>query len=167
MANLRISGIAEESIVDSPGIRFVIFTQGCPHHCDGCHNPETHNFSGGYEISHDEIIQKLQQNPVLDGVTFSGGEPFVQATSCAILAGKIKNLGLNIWVYSGYTFEQLLGSENKAFCEFLRYADVLVDGKFDKTKKSLELLFRGSSNQRIIDVPKSIRAGKTILYDVV
>lgn len=152
MGKLRVAGIIDESIVDGPGIRLVVFTQGCKHNCVGCHNPETHSFSSGELVDIDSIVEKVKSNPLLDGITLSGGEPFEQATNCAILAKNIKELGLNVVTYTGFTFEEILKKEN--FRELLLYTDILIDGKFDISKKSLMLKFRGSTNQRIIDVRK-------------
>ncbi|WP_313757340.1 anaerobic ribonucleoside-triphosphate reductase activating protein [Tissierella sp.] len=152
MNKIRIAGIEEESIVDGPGIRLVVFTQGCSHNCIGCHNPETHSFYGGKLIDIDDIVNMIIQNPLLDGITLSGGEPFEQATECSILAEKVKNMGLNVVTYTGYTFEEIL--RNDKFRELLLQTDILIDGKFDISKKSMMLQFRGSTNQRIIDVKK-------------
>lgn len=149
---LRVAGIIEESIVDGPGIRLVVFTQGCKHNCIGCHNPETHSFTGGKLIDIDSIVHMVKSNPLLDGITLSGGEPFEQVKECAILAKKVKELGLSVITYTGYTFEEILKDRNLR--ELLIYTDILIDGKFDIRKKSLILKFRGSTNQRIIDVKK-------------
>ena len=154
MEQLRIAGIEEESIVDGPGIRMVIFTQGCNHNCIGCHNPETHSFDGGKLIDIEDIIDMVKENSLLDGITLSGGDPFEQALECSILARKIKELGLNVVTYSGYTFEEILAKEN--FRELLLQTDILIDGKFDISKKTLMEQFRGSKNQRIIDVKKHL-----------
>lgn len=152
MELIRIAGIEEESIVDGPGIRLVIFTQGCKHNCIDCHNPETHSFQGGDLIDINQIIQMIKENPLLDGITLSGGEPFEQAYECSLLAKKVRGLGLNIVTYSGYTFEELLKAEK--FRSLLLETDLLVDGRFEINKKSTLLPFRGSTNQRIIDVKK-------------
>ena len=151
--NLRISGIVEESIVDGEGIRFVIFTQGCPHHCKGCHNPSTHDFSGGRIVTIDEVFSQIKGNPLLSGVTFSGGEPFCQPKPLIELAKRIHQIGLNIWSYTGYTLEQLMnmGEDEK---KLLHEVDFLVDGKFILEEKDLSLPFRGSRNQRILNLPK-------------
>lgn len=164
MKNLRIAGVVNESIVDGKGIRYTIFVQGCPHHCEGCHNPQTHDFSGGNEITIQQLLKDIQKDPLLSGVTFSGGEPFCQPEALAALGNEIKALGLDITIYSGYTFEELwlMSEKNKAIRELLEIADILIDGKFILEQKSLMLKFRGSKNQRIIDVPKSITAGKAI-----
>ncbi|MSU02176.1 anaerobic ribonucleoside-triphosphate reductase activating protein [Tissierella pigra] len=152
MDKIRIAGIEEESIVDGPGIRLVVFTQGCKHNCVGCHNPSTHSFNGGSLIEVDNIVKMVKENSLLDGITLSGGEPFEQALECSILARKVKSLGLSVVTYTGYTFEQML--KNKKFRELLLQTDILIDGKFDISKKSMMLQFRGSTNQRIIDVKK-------------
>ena len=152
MGKIRIAGIEEESIVDGPGIRLVVFTQGCNHKCVGCHNPGTHSFNGGSLIEIDDIVKMVKENPLLDGITLSGGDPFEQALECSILAKKVKDLGLSVVTYTGYTFEQIL--QNKDFRELLLQTDTLIDGKFDISKKSMMLQFRGSTNQRIIDVKK-------------
>ena len=167
MKTLRLAGVVRESIVDGPGIRMTIFTQGCPHHCKGCHNPETHDPNGGY-ISHPEnILNAIDKNPLLQGVTFSGGEPFEQAEALAKLGKEIKKRGIHIMTYSGYTFEQILsGAEkNPGWKELLSVTDILVDGRFVLEERSLNLLFRGSKNQRLIDVPKSLEKGEAVLWD--
>lgn len=149
---LRISGIVEESIVDGPGIRLTVFTQGCSHNCAGCHNPQTHDYNGGVETQIDDILEMIKQNPLLDGITISGGEPFDQGKSCAYLAKKVKEMGLGVVVYTGYDYEYLLKKEK--YRELLFQADILVDGEFDIKKMDLTLPFRGSTNQRIIDLNK-------------
>lgn len=164
MKELRLAGVIRESIVDGPGIRLTVFTQGCPHHCEGCHNPTTHDFNGGY-ISHPEnILKAIDENPLLKGVTFSGGEPFMQPAALAELGREIHKRGLDIVTYTGFTFEQLAESLDK-FPErkdLLEQTDYLIDGKFELDKRSLNLRFRGSSNQRIIDVKQSLAQGKVI-----
>ncbi len=163
MSDLRIAGTVNDSIVDGDGIRFTIFTQGCPHHCEGCHNPQTHDFNGGKIISTDEILKKIKQNPLLDGVTFSGGEPFCQAHELALLGKQIKSLGLNLTVYTGYTFEKLYSErENNCWGELLYVTDILIDGPFIMNLKNWNIKFRGSSNQRYIDCQKSLEIGKAI-----
>ena len=162
---MRIAGMIQDSIVDGPGFRFTLFTQGCPHNCEGCHNPETHDFNGGSEMSTDEIIKKLLSNPLTDGITFSGGEPFEQAGDCAVIARTARENGLNVWAYSGYTFEELLEKAEKqpGVMELLKLTDVLVDGRFILAQRSLSLKWRGSANQRILDVPRSLEAGTAVL----
>lgn len=164
---LRIAGTANDSIVDGPGIRFTIFTQGCPHRCEGCHNPQTHDFSGGTIADTEELLKKIMANPLLDGVTFSGGEPFCQAESLAELGSKIKALGLNIVTYTGYTFEELYADRQKnCFGELLSVTDYLIDGPFILAQKDWEIKFRGSSNQRIIDVAASLRTGTAVTAEL-
>lgn len=156
---LRINGIVNDSIVDGEGIRLTIFTQGCPHHCPYCHNPQTHDFKGGYDIEIKKIISMMKENLLLDGITLSGGEPMEQADTCAILAEEAKKMGLNVWVYTGYTWEELQKESQK---RLLCFTDVLVDGAFIYELRSLELRFKGSANQRIIDVPKSLQENRII-----
>ncbi len=160
---LRIAGTVNDSIVDGTGIRFTIFTQGCPHNCEGCHNPETHDFNGGQEVDTAELLEKIRSNPLLDGVTFSGGEPFMQAEALAELGRQIKSLGLNIITYTGFTFEQLLEADSKnGWNKLLEVTDYLVDGKFEIDKKSWTTKFRGSSNQRYIDCQASLKQGTAV-----
>lgn len=163
---LRISGIVSESIVDGPGIRYVIFTQGCPHHCPGCHNPQTHDFQGGRLADWEEILGAIKENPLLGGVTFSGGEPFAQPGALAELAREVKGMGRHLMVYSGYTYERLLemGKEDPAIGELLALADMLVDGPYVEALRDLTLQYRGSSNQRVIDLKKTRESGEIVLY---
>ncbi|NLU51740.1 MAG: anaerobic ribonucleoside-triphosphate reductase activating protein [Clostridiaceae bacterium] len=169
MSNMvRIAGIIGESIVDGPGIRFVVFAQGCKHNCPGCHNPQTHSFIGGKLVSIDSIIEEIKKNPLLDGVTLSGGEPFEQAEVLAELARKVKEMGLNVMTYTGYTFEELISEsgKDKGWDKLLCETDILVDGRFEIDKKSLLLKFRGSSNQRIIDVKKSLAEKRPVILEL-
>lgn len=154
---LRIAGIIKESIVDGPGIRMVVFAQGCKHSCPGCHNPETHSFDGGTLVSIDSILNMAIKNPLLDGITFSGGEPFEQAEAFAALAANAKRLGLHIMTYTGYSYEDIVKSihEKPEWLNLLNKTDILVDGRFKLDKKNLLLKFRGSENQRIIDMNKT------------
>lgn len=158
---MRIAGIVNDSIVDGPGFRLAVFAQGCPHHCPGCHNPQTHNFDGGQETDTDEIIARMRENPLLDGVTLTGGEPFCQSAACAEVARAAHAAGLNVWSYSGYTFEELLNGKEE-WQVLLGELDVLVDGRFELEKRTLECRFRGSSNQRLIDVPASLAQGRAV-----
>jgi anaerobic ribonucleoside-triphosphate reductase activating protein len=148
---LRISGIAEESIVDGPGLRYVVFTQGCPHHCRGCHNPETHDPGGGILRDTDDLLQAVEENPLLSGVTFSGGEPFLQPEPLAAMARKVKKAGKTVLVYTGYTLEQLVADRNAAVRELLLLTDTLVDGPYIEALRDPDLTFRGSANQRILN----------------
>lgn len=163
MASLRISGIEPESIVDGKGIRYVIFTQGCPHNCPGCHNPQTHAFDGGRTADTDDLLEELKGNPLLKGVTFSGGEPFCQPAPLAELAEKIHVLGMDVTVYSGYTYEQLVGRHHPDVDALLQRADVLIDGRYEEDKRDLTLRFRGSVNQRVIDLNRTREEGRIVV----
>ena len=163
MYNVRISGIVNDSITDGPGLRYTIFVQGCPHRCDGCHNPQTWDFNAGKFISLTEIMNEINANPLLQGVTFSGGEPMCQAKELLPLAKWIVNKNLNLAIYTGFMFEDLLKINNKEQIELLKLADVLVDGKFEKEKKDYMLKFCGSTNQRIIDLKESFKQNKLVL----
>ncbi len=158
---LDLAGIVNDSIVDGPGIRTCVFCQGCPHHCEGCHNPETWDFGCGTVMDEADILRIVRSNPLCRGVTFSGGEPFAQAEGFARLAGLLKESGYEVASYSGYTFEQLL-SGTPAQKALLKTIDVLIDGPFVLEERSLQLPFRGSRNQRILDVPKSLAAGRAV-----
>ena len=156
--------IQSDSIVDGEGIRSVIWFQGCPHHCPQCQNPETWPFEGGYETKIDDLKEKIAELEFQAGVTFSGGDPMAQPEALAELAKCVKDNGMNGWVYTGYTFDELLDlmKTNKSFKEALKYTDVLVDGRFEIKKKSFDVKFRGSTNQRILDVPASLKAKKAV-----
>ena len=158
---IRIAGIADDSIVDGPGIRLTVFTQGCPHHCPGCHNPQTHDFEGGMDKDTDEILDMIAENPLLDGITLSGGEPFCQSEACVCLAKAAQDAGLNVWCYSGYRYEELIAGKAE-WKELLEHVDVLVDGRFVLEKRTLECKWRGSSNQRLIDVKRSLAENQVI-----
>ena len=162
MKPIRVAGIVRDSIVDGPGIRTTIFVQGCPHHCPGCHNPETWSFEGGREFMPDELFAIVLQNPLCKGVTFSGGEPFAQSEALLPLARLLKEAGYELASYSGYTFEQLL-TGTVAQQAFLSEIDVLIDGPFILSERSLDLNFRGSRNQRVLNVAASLLQGKAIL----
>ncbi len=159
---INVAGLEEDSITDGPGLRYVVFAQGCPHRCDGCHNPQTHDFSAGQKYSVEEIFARICRNPLTRGVTFSGGEPFCQAAAFAELGRMLKESGLETAVYSGFTFEQLRDNPDPGVQELLNTADILIDGRFVAELKSLELPFRGSSNQRIIDLPSSMASGHAV-----
>jgi anaerobic ribonucleoside-triphosphate reductase activating protein len=170
---IRLSSkIQADSIVDGEGIRTVIWTQGCPHNCVGCHNKETHSFDEGFLVDIEEIKQELETIELQDGITLSGGDPMCQVDAILEIAKYAKSKNLNIWCYTGYAYEQIInmGQFNNKYIELLKHIDVLVDGKFDINKKSLNLKFKGSSNQRIIDVPKSLKKNRLCLvqkYNVV
>ena len=156
--NMRIAGIVNDSIVDGPGLRLAIFAQGCPHHCPGCHNPESHDFAGGSDMDTEKIIARMDANPLLDGITLTGGEPFEQPDACRILADAAHARGLNVWAYSGYTFEQLCAVPEKR--RLLEACDVPVDGPFLLEERSLDLRFRGSKNQRVLKVAELLAGGE-------
>ena len=162
---VRLAGIAYESLVNGPGMRRVYFAQGCKHNCEGCFNKETHDFNGGELKDMDELIKDALSNPMLKGITFSGGDPLEQSESFAYMAKKFKEAGLNIWCYTGYTFEKLLElmKKNENIRMLLNNIDVLVDGRFEIMNRNEELKFKGSTNQRIIDVKKSLEYGNIIV----
>ena len=163
---LRVANIVEESIVDGPGVRFVIFAQGCLHRCKGCHNPETFALDGGTLLPVTEIFERISKNPLLEGVTFSGGDPFLQARAFCNLAKMVHRIGLTVMAYTGYIFEDLLenGSDSSDdILDFLKNIDTLVDGPFKIEERSLDLRFKGSRNQRIIDVRRSLSEGRTVV----
>lgn len=159
------SELQTDSIVDGEGIRTVIWTQGCTHNCEGCHNPETHSFEGGFLTDTDEIKKQLDELTFQDGITLSGGDPFMQALACSEIAKHAHKIGLNVWCYTGYTFEQLLtlSKSNKGINELLNNIDILIDGKFVLKEKSFDVKFRGSKNQRIIDVKNSLKNSEAVI----
>ena len=160
MSALRIAGTIPESIVDGPGIRYVLFTQGCPHGCPGCHNPQTHDFAGGREVQVSDLLTDILKRPYVKAVTLSGGEPFCQPAPLARLAAALREKGFHLMCYSGYTFEELLQME--AARPLLEQLDLLVDGRFVENRKNIDLRFRGSDNQRVLDVPASLAAGSAV-----
>lgn len=164
---IRMAGVIRESIVDGPGIRFVVFCQGCPHHCAGCHNEATHDFHGGSDCSITKILSAVDENPLLDGVTFSGGEPMCQPEAFYNLAVEIKKRNLNIITYTGYTYEELLklGETRPAILKLLDLTDLLIDGPFQMEERDLSLLFRGSRNQRVIDMNETRSRGELVIAE--
>lgn len=160
---IRLAGIEPASITDGPGFRYTVFVQGCPHKCPGCHNPQTHDFSGGMEADTEMLLEDFAADPLLAGMTFSGGEPFCQPAPLAQLAQKVHALGKTVVCYSGWTYEQLLAMEDPAVQALLSACDVLVDGPFLLEQRNLDLRFRGSENQRCIDLNATRRAGETVL----
>lgn len=163
---IRLYGLVTDSIVDGPGFRVSVFTQGCPHHCPGCHNPESHPMEGGTVWTLDDVEKKFTGNPLLSGITLSGGDPFMQAGPCAELARRAHARGLNVWTYTGYTYEQLLkmAEHEPEIRALLAETDVLVDGPFLLAERSLELEFCGSRNQRLIDMPRTRQTGTVTPY---
>lgn len=163
---LRIAGIVKESITDGRGIRYTVFTQGCPHNCAGCQNPESHSFDGGREKDINTIFREFKKNPLLKGISFSGGEPFCQPGELAELARMVHSTGKDVTVYSGWTYEELLAMEDENVAALLKETDVLVDGKYDEKLRNLELHFRGSENQRLIDMNKTRETGEVQLLQL-
>ena len=152
--------LQKDSVVDGPGIRMVIWTQGCPHHCLNCHNPETHAFDKGFLVDTNSLIEEIKNSELQDGITFSGGDPMIQPLACLEIAKACQELGFNVWCYTGFLFEELL--DKKDCLEFLKYIDVLVDGPFIESKKSYSAKYRGSTNQRIINVKASLKKKKAV-----
>lgn len=150
--NLRIHSIVQESIVDGPGIRMAVFVQGCPHRCPGCHNPQTHDFSGGHLVSVSSVFEQYKENPLLRGITFTGGEPFCQAEALVALGRLVRQSGGTVITYTGYLYEDLLemAKDHPEIGDLISISDWLIDGPYVESLRSLELDFRGSSNQRII-----------------
>ena len=159
---IKISQVINDSIVDGPGIRLAVFTQGCIHNCPSCHNPQTHDIKGGKETDTEKIASLMANNPLLDGVTLTGGDPFMQAAQCAQIAKDAHALGLSVWTYTGYTYEQILDKNDPNFNALVDNTDVLIDGRFILEQRSLELKFRGSKNQRVIDMNKTRETGNIV-----
>ena len=163
---IRLAGIVPESIVDGPGYRLAVFVQGCPLACPGCHNPKTHDFAGGYLSDTDQIIAQMGKNPLVRGVTLTGGEPMMQAEALCEVASAAKAKGMNVWCYTGYTLETLQRENNPARMRLLEHVDVLVDGPYIAHERSLELNYCGSRNQRLIDMHATRATGEICLYEV-
>ena len=158
--------ITLDSIVDGPGLRMVIWFQGCNHFCRDCHNPKTHSFSKGNWVDIENIkseILKEFNKGCYDGITFSGGDPIYQIDALYELTEFAKNIGLNVWVYTGFIYEDIL-TFNKEISKKLKYIDVLVDGPFERELKTFDCIYRGSSNQRLIDIQESLAENRTILF---
>ena len=167
MSKIRIAGYVDDSIVDGPGIRFTIFTQGCAHHCFNCHNPETWAFDKGKDVDIDELISKIKRNPLLQGITLSGGDPLYQVNAFLELVKKVKELNsdLDVIIYTGFTFEELANNfkKNNDLLSLLKLSDILIDGKYEDSLRDLTLKFRGSSNQRVINLKKTFLEEKIVL----
>ena len=161
---LRMCGVEPESIVDGPGFRYVVFVQGCPHKCPGCHNPESHDFEAGFDMTVDEIWDEFCSNPHLSGMTLSGGEPFCQPEALLELAKRVKDAGKSLMSFSGWTYEELRAMKKPAVDELLDLLDILVDGRFVEAERNLTLVYRGSENQRVIDMVKTREQGEVVLY---
>lgn len=163
---IRIAGIVEDSIVDGRGIRMAVFVQGCPHHCPGCHNPQTHDFAGGTLDDTDRIFEAFRENPLYRGITFSGGEPFCQPKPLRALADRVHGIKKDVTVYTGWTYEALCAMHDPDVDALLSVCDVLVDGPFIEAQRDPELLFRGSVNQRLIDMNRTRERGEVTLLEL-
>ena len=163
--DIKVAGFVSDSVVDGPGLRFALFVQGCQLSCEGCHNPQTQNFEGGTWMSIGELFAKIENNPLLDGVTLSGGEPLCQAKQLLPLVQKIKDKDLHLAVYTGFVFEKLLEINNQDMLQLLQFVDVLIDGPFVQSLKSHDLKFKGSKNQRTIDVKQSLMQKRVVLCE--
>jgi len=164
---VRLAGeIQPDSIVDGEGIRIVVWMQGCSHNCRGCHNQMTHDFNGGYLSDTEDVKKDISKIKLADGVTLSGGDPMFQVEASLDIAKYCHTIGLNVWCYTGYTFEQLLeiSKVNPMMLDLLNEIDVLVDGRFVLEKRSADVKFRGSTNQRIVNVSRSLKANKAICF---
>ena len=161
---MRIASFTHDSIVDGPGLRFVVFVQGCSRNCPGCHNPDTHDPHGGREVYVRELLAEIKKNPLIKGLTISGGEPLDQALDCARLAWQAKKLDLDVWVYTGYRYEDVEEARLPEWDALLEWTDVLVDGPFVEGLKTYDAKFMGSINQRLVDVQKSLEAGRVVLW---
>ena len=163
---IRLFGVANDSIVDGPGLRYAIYTQGCNHACKGCHNPESWAKDGGTVTTVGAIVDDILDNHLITGITLSGGDPFLQSGEVAALIKELKRYKYNIWTYTGYTYEDLLemAKDNPDISTILKLSDVLVDGPFVESQKSLDLKWKGSSNQRVIDLNKTRQSGEVSLY---
>ena len=163
---IRIAGIVEDSIVDGRGIRMAVFVQGCPHHCPGCHNPQTHDFAGGTLDDTDRIFEAFRENPLYRGITFSGGEPLCQPKPLRALADRVHGIKKDVTVYTGWTYEALCAMHDPDVDALLSVCDVLVDGPFIEAQRDPELLFRGSANQRLIDMNRTRERGEVTLLEL-
>jgi len=164
VGTIRIAGIVKQSVVDGPGLRLTLFTQGCPHHCPGCHNPETHDFAGGYDCDIAVILEELEKNLLLRGITLSGGEPLCRAEELLPLVREVKRAGKDVVCYTGYTFEELMEMRKKDanLAALLEFIDLLIDGRYDQSQRDLTLRFRGSRNQRVLNLPVSLQKGEPV-----
>jgi anaerobic ribonucleoside-triphosphate reductase activating protein len=171
-AVLRVGGTEPESVVDGPGFRYVVFVQGCDFRCPGCHNQRLQTVGGGRPVTVGELLGEITENPLLDGITLSGGDPFTQAEACAILAEEVRALGLSVMTFTGYLWEELRAAAGLAgggngfvragWRRLIEATDILVEGPFIQALRDIDLRFRGSSNQRLIDVRRSLAGGKTV-----
>ena len=165
-ATIRLFGTAADSIVDGPGLRFTVFVQGCPRACPGCHNPESQPMDGGYVAKIDTLVQEITSNKLIQGITLSGGEPLAQSAACLELVKRVRGLGHSLWLYTGYLFEEIIdGKRGQDAKALVALCDVVVDGEFIEGLKSYQLTLKGSSNQRVIDVSKSLETNQIILWE--
>ena len=157
--------LQSDSVVDGFGVRTVVWTQGCSHNCPFCQNPQTHDFEGGALFELEDLFEELKNLEKQDGITLSGGDPLFQIDAVTELAKFAQSINLNVWCYTGFTYEQILemGKKNKKYIDFLNYIDVLVDGKFVNELKDFNLLFRGSSNQRLINMKETLKQNRVVL----
>lgn len=162
---LAWKGFVGDSIVDGPGLRCALFTQGCPHGCPGCHNPQSHDPAGGYDMDIAEIVEKVKKNPLLAGITLTGGEPLLQAEACLALV-RLLPPGLNVWLYSGWTYDEIMEKGDAQQSALVQACDVMVDGRFLLAERSLSLRYCGSRNQRLVDIKKTLAEGRVILWEV-
>jgi anaerobic ribonucleoside-triphosphate reductase activating protein len=160
----RIAGIKSESVTDGPGLRCLVFFQGCPHHCPGCHNPHTWALNAGTEMDTDAILKQLRISPLIQGITLSGGEPFIQPAPARILAEAFQAAHKDVWVYTGYLWEDLLQNPDLEIQALIAACDVIVDGPFLQEQYQPDLQWRGSANQRIINVPASLARGEIVQW---
>jgi anaerobic ribonucleoside-triphosphate reductase activating protein len=162
---LNVANCISDSIVDGPGLRYVIFTQGCKHHCLGCHNQQTWDTNKQTYLDIDYLVNEAISNKILDGVTISGGEPFLQPEGILNLVAKLKKHNVNVMVYTGYTYNELVELKNPSINKILDQIDYLIDGRFILKERSLNLLYRGSTNQNFIDVKSTRKSNKVVLVD--
>ncbi len=162
MTTFNIAAIINDSVVDGPGLRVTIFSQGCPHSCPGCHNPQSHSFDPNITICVEDVYKSIKSNFLCKGVTFSGGEPFCQAKAFYQLAKLLREDGYEIACYSGYRYEEIVVADSMQQA-LLAQIDVLIDGRYVESERNLDLLYKGSANQRIIDVQNSLTTGEIVL----
>lgn len=164
--DIRVAGALKHSSVNGPGVRYVLFFQGCFHACPGCQNPETHSRDGGVRRDTRDVIAEILSTKYLDGVTLSGGDPFVQPEALGEIVRACRRAGLNVWVYTGFTYEQIIqGAAGDGATDILEDIDVLIDGRFVEALRDGKCRCRGSSNQRLIDVQASLREGRAVIMD--
>ncbi|MCF0104559.1 MAG: anaerobic ribonucleoside-triphosphate reductase activating protein [Eggerthellaceae bacterium] len=168
MSKINLFGTVSESIVDGPGLRYVVFTQGCPYHCKGCHNPQSQEFVDNIIMEVQDVIEDIKATHLIQGVTLSGGDPFSQAGPCGEMAKKLKELAYNVWCYTGNLYENHLeiSKHDHDVASLLNNIDVLVDGPFIESKMSYTIDWCGSTNQRVIDMNKTRETGELVLYKI-